>query len=354
MVHKNPAVSVIIPLYNAEKFIGECLTSLANQTFQNFEIIIADDCSTDNSRAGVENFFAVFGDRLKLMMLSRNSGCAAIPRNFALREACGKYVYFLDSDDLLSETALEELCACAESFNADVVHSEKCLAFSEEGGKICAEPVSFQTGEFVTEPTLETFDISKRIEGFIRKRFIWWGCNKLFRRKLLVDNEITFPALKRYEDFIFVLKCLVAAQNYVRVPYVNYFYRLREDSMSHKVYNAVELSKDLMEIFCLLNEFMNDNKFFRENPQYKYPLLDFFIEGQLELISEGLFIRSNLDPADVFNFFREKIFTANPEDNVALTAYLFVATNIFKLYTKQQAMEIDKLKRKLSERGIKP
>lgn len=354
MAIKNPAVSVIVALYNAEKYIGECLTSLANQTFQNFEIIIADDCSTDNSRAVVENFFAVFGDRLKLMMLSRNSGCAAIPRNFAISEACGKYVYFLDSDDLLSETALEELYACAENFNADVVHSEKCLAFSEEAGQICAEPVSFQTGEFVTEPTIETFDIDERIEGFIKKRFVWWSWDKLFNRQFLIDNKITFPALKRYEDFIFVLKCLVAAQNYIRVPYVNYFYRIRKDSMSHKAYNAVEISKDLMEIFRLLNEFMDSQKFFQNNPQYRYPLLDFFIEGQLDLISEGLFIKSNLEPANVFNFFREKIFSANPEDNVALTAYLFVAMNIFKLYSKQQATEIDKLKSQLSKRGIKP
>ena len=123
MTEKNPAVSVIVALYNAEKYIGECLTSLANQTLKNFEIIVVDDCSTDNSRAVVENFFAKFGDRLKLAKLNKNSGRPGIPRNFALEAAHGKYVYFLDADDLLTATTLEELHTAAEKFNADVVHA---------------------------------------------------------------------------------------------------------------------------------------------------------------------------------------------------------------------------------------
>lgn len=340
MMKKNPAVSVIIPLYNAEKYIGECLTSLVNQTFQDFEIIIADDCSTDNSRAVVENFFAHFGDRLKLMILSSNSGCSGVPRNFALKEACGKYIYFLDSDDLLTETALTELYEVAEKFNADVVHPEKCLALLDTNGIISAEPISFQTGKFVTEPTLETFDIGKRVTDFTRKRFVWWACTKLFRHQFLVENKITFPALKRFEDFVFVFKCLVSAGNYVRVPSVNYYYRIRNDSLSHKGYNVVELSQNVIKIFSVIDEFMHENKFFRDNPDYEYPFLDFFIEGQLDLISEGFFMRNNLEPAEVFNFFREKIFSTNPKDNVALTAYLFVATNIFKLYMKRSREQI--------------
>lgn len=327
MTMQNPAISVIVPLFNAESYIGECLTSLANQTFQNFEIIVADDCSTDNSRAVVENFFSQFGDRLKLMIISPNSGCAAAPRNFAMSAACGEYVYFLDSDDLLTETALEELYEVAERFNADVVHSEKCIAFFEANGQICAESVSYQEGEFVTKPTLETFDIGERMNGFIQKRFIWWGCNKLFRRQLLVDNKITFPALKRFEDFVFVLRCLIAARSYVRVPFVSYCYRLREDSLSHEVQDALSFSEEAIKTFRILDDFMNGEKFFRDNPQYKYPLLDFFMDGRLEVIAEGFFAKNNLEPADVFEFFREKIFSLNPQDNVALTAYLFVALN---------------------------
>ena len=110
MAAKNfPEISVIIPLYNAEKYIGACLESLANQTFQDFEVIVADDCSTDKSAMVVKSFISTFGDRLRLVKLSKNSGVPSTPRNFALKKARGKYVYYLDSDDLLTPTAFEEL-----------------------------------------------------------------------------------------------------------------------------------------------------------------------------------------------------------------------------------------------------
>ena len=330
MDKKNPAVSVIVALFNAEKYIGDCLTSLANQTFQNFEIIVADDCSTDNSRAVVGKFFSTFGGRLKLMTLSPNSGCPGIPRNFAMTEARGEYVYFLDGDDLLSETALEELYTVAENFNADVVHCERCLAFYNAGGQICAESVSYQTGVFVTEPTLETADIGKRMEGFIGKRFVWWACTKLFRRQLLIDNAITFPAIIDYEDFIFVLKTLLVAKNYVRVPFVNYFYRQRADSVSGRGYNALELTRRLIDTVNLLNDFMDGEDFFKAQPRFRYALIDFFVQMRLGILSEGFFISNDYDPSALFEVFRQKIFSVNPQDNVALTAYLFVAANVFK------------------------
>ncbi len=159
---RNPAVSVIIPVYNAQDYIGECLDSLVKQTLKDFEVIIVDDCSTDGSCEIVKSF----GDKFKVLTLSKNSGCPSLPRNFALAAARGEYVYFLDADDLLSETALEELYKVAEKFSADVVHSEKCLVFVDTDGINSAEPSSFQTGEFVTEPTLETLDIGKRVIGF--------------------------------------------------------------------------------------------------------------------------------------------------------------------------------------------
>lgn len=332
--NNNPAISVIVAMYNAEKYVGECLTSLANQTFQNFEIIIVDDCSTDSSCALVENFSAKFGDRLKLAKLTKNSGCASVPRNLALQTACGKYVYFLDSDDFLTETAFEELYTVAEKFRADVVHSEKCLAFFDEDGKSSAEVISNQAGNFVTEPTIETFDIGERVTAFTQKKFLWWACNKLIRRKLIVDNQITFPTLRSFEDFVFAFKCLTVAKNYVRVPFVSYYYRIRKNSLSHEVADGVEMSIAAIEVVKSLDNFMGGRKFFRDNPQYRYAMLDFFVQDRLEIIAENFFVASNLSPAEVFNFFREKIFSLKPEENVALTSYLFVAANIFKLYTK--------------------
>ena len=327
----NPAVSVIIAMYNAQDFIAECLASLANQTLQDFEIIVVDDCSADNSLKIVESFSEQFGGRLKVMKLSSNSGCPGIPRNFAMEAARGKYIYFLDSDDLLSETALEDFYSVAEKFNADVVHSEKCFAFVAEGGEVEAKISSTQTGEFVTAPTLETFDIGKRVNDFVAKKFLWQAWGKLYRRQFLVDNKIRFSAMSTYEDFVFVFMCVVTAKNYVRVPFVDCYYRVRENSLSHASIDSIEMSKVMIAVVNALDKFMDGKKFFRENFQCRYAVLDFFIQLRLEVIAKGFFVISDIDPAMVFNFFRAKIFSAESNDNAALTAYLFVNATLLAI-----------------------
>ena len=322
-------------MYNAEKYIGECLTSLANQTFQDFDVIVVDDCSTDNSRKVVQDFFGTFSGKLKLKKMSKNSGYPGLPRNTALDMARGKYVYFLDSDDLLSETALEELYNVAEKFDADVVHSEKYIVFDENR---VAEVQSIQTGEFVIEPTLETFDTGERVESFTQKRFLWWACNKLFRRKFLRDNKIVFPAIKTFEDFVFVFECLVAAKNYVRVPFVSYYYRLRNDSLSHEAVDGVRFMDNIIGVIKSTDDFMSNRKFFIDNPQYKYMLVDFFMQERLDIYSQS-FISSKYNVGEVYNFLCKEIFSRRPQDTVALTAYLFVTANILKLYTKHLEVE---------------
>lgn len=101
-----PAVSVIIPLYNAEKYIAESLDSLLAQTFQNFEVVVVDDCSTDSSCDIVESYASKFGGRLTLSHMAKNSGSGGLPRNKGMMLSCGEYIQFLDADDTLTRTAL--------------------------------------------------------------------------------------------------------------------------------------------------------------------------------------------------------------------------------------------------------
>ena len=326
-------------MYNAEKYIGECLTSLVNQTFQNFDIIVVDDCSTDNSRKVVQSFSETFSGRLKLKKMSKNSGYPGLPRNTALDMARGKYVYFLDSDDLLTETALEELYNVAEKFDADVVHVEKCFMFLSGYGIKSAEIQSIQTGEFVTEPTLETFDIGERVEGFTQKRYLWWACNKLFRRKFLRDNKISFPAIKSFEDFVFVFNCLVAAKNYVRVPFVSYYYRVRNDSLSHETVDDVRFMDEIISVIKNTDDFMSGRKFFIDNPQYKYMLADFFMQERLEVFTRDFILKGDYTIGEVYNLLCKEILSQRPQDTVALTAYLLVTASVLKLYTKHLEVE---------------
>ncbi|MBQ6297084.1 MAG: glycosyltransferase [Selenomonadaceae bacterium] len=284
------------------------------------------------------------GGGFNLIKLPKNSGSPSVPRNFALNKAHGKYVYFLDADDLLTETALEELFNVAENFDADVVHVEKYIVFKGEA----AEVQSFQTGEFVTEPTLETFDIGERVTSFIQKRYVWWACNKLFRRQFLADNKIRFPEVSVFEDMALTFECLVAAKNYVRVPFVSYMYRIRDDSLSHQGRAPIDSCRTAIKIVSALDNFMSGKKFFRANPRYRYSILDFFLQERLEVIAKKFFVYDDSSPDEVFNIFRDKVFSVNPQENIALTSYLFVTASVLKLFSTQQEAEIAKLNHQLS------
>ena len=121
-----PSISVIIPLYNAEKYIGECLDSILAQTFDDYEIIVVDDCSTDDSCKIVENYMNGEGQyKIQLVKLSENSGMPSTPRNRGLKISRGEYLFFMDNDDAVTDTAFEELYNVAKKFDADVVHCQK-------------------------------------------------------------------------------------------------------------------------------------------------------------------------------------------------------------------------------------
>ena len=100
---KIPLVSVIIPMYNAARFIKNTLESLYYQTMKNFEIVLIDDCSTDNSVEVAENLADRFDGRLHVIKLTENNAAPAVPRNIGINFAHGKYLAFLDNDDFIDD-----------------------------------------------------------------------------------------------------------------------------------------------------------------------------------------------------------------------------------------------------------
>ncbi|MBR5914184.1 MAG: glycosyltransferase [Selenomonadaceae bacterium] len=327
-----PDISVIVAMYNAENFIAECLKSLLNQTLKNIEVIVVDDCSTDNSAAIVKSFFTQFDERLTLTKTPRNSGYPGIPRNTALISARGKYITFVDSDDFLDEDALEKLFNYAEKFDADVVHVEKCFILKD------GETLIESTQEnFVEIPTLETDDIGKRVIDFTEKKYLWWACNKLFRREFLIKNNIRFAAMTTYEDLIFTFQCVISAKNYLRIPDNFYHYRIRSNSLSRRSTDGIEVAKNLIEAVKVLDKFMTVRKFFIDNPQYRYAVLDFFVPNQLEKVAQNLMVFNDFSAAEVYAFFAKEIFSLKPNENVALTSYLFVTAGLYKLFLSHKS-----------------
>lgn len=338
-----PEISVIIAMYNAADFIEECLQSVLNQTFKNFEVIVVDDCSTDNSVEVVQKMAANFGGRLTLIKTNKNSGCAGIPRNLALNEARGKYIYFLDSDDFIDENAFESLCNVAEEYDADVVHCEKYFECVDGEDRIS----SWQLSETIDKTTLEMADTAERVNKFIQKKFLWNPWGKLFNRKFLVENKIQFSDMTSFEDMVFIFCCLMSAKKYVRVPFAHYHYRIRANSLSHAIDKPDVFVKTAIQAVKNLDEFMLTKKFFIENPQSRFSVIDFFVLERINIFSNDIMSKHLDEAGEIFAWLHQHVFSKNVSESSALTSYLFILANIYSMALKFQSKKIADLEEEL-------
>ena len=120
-MEKIPAVSVVVPVYNVEIYVKQCVDSILNQTFQDFEIILVDDASPDNSFELCQKLYGG-NDKVRFVRHEKNLGLGPA-RNTGIKNARGKYIYFVDSDDFILPEALQKFYTAAEKTNAQVVHA---------------------------------------------------------------------------------------------------------------------------------------------------------------------------------------------------------------------------------------
>ena len=347
---KVPAVSVIIPMFNAEKFIGECLESIFLQTFQDFEVIVVDDCSTDNSVAVVESFSKKFGGRLKIARTKKNSGSPGEPGNFGVDLSRGEYLSVLDNDDAITPTALEELYFVAKKFDADVVACEKYFSVPENfwkdddfRKKLC--PTSYPSIDFVSEPTLIPFDAAERVQLCFNRKFLWTLWSKLIRRDFLIENEILF-ADNLMQDMLATCCMVYSAEKFVRVPNVINFYREREDSLWHNVDEPKKFFKKYIRAlttgFNHLEKFLNGRKFFKQNPEMKRLVLETYVR-EISAYLDQIYATF---PAYELDEILQKEFSKT--SNAALLAFVFSSMNFYRLKlleTLRRTAQLEKIGR---------
>ena len=285
-----PKISVIIPMYNTEKYIRQCLISVLASKFRDYEVLVVNDCSTDNSLNEVEKLLTHFDGRLKILSMEKNSGGAGIPRNVGIKNAAGKYVTFIDSDDFILPTSLGEFFNVAENFNADVVHTFRCFLFRDEGGKIFNNTnlnlVNDPSKDFSTKPYLETKDFRERMKNYVNDKYFWLPWGKLYRRDFLLENKIEFPQIRFSDDMVFCFKCLCLAKNYLCVPFATNIYRVLENSTSRGFDRRTWLVTTT-KLISLINEFISGLEFFKANPDVRCAVLKFFIDKHFSFMENA-------------------------------------------------------------------
>lgn len=227
--------SIIMPTYNVEQYIENSIKSVINQTFENYELLIIDDCSTDNTLNIVKNL-AKENQNIKVYQTPTNMRQGAA-RNIGLKNSEGKYLIFLDSDDTLySEDVLEKLNSIVESKEPDLIYTK----LKSTGAR-----------DFEIIPTPENCERSYRL-GEYKWTHVLTLCLK---NDIVKENNITFPEGILYEDVYFNFLAIANCKSYEIGDFYSYLYNARpESSMGHKQFDQVRNTISLIEKLCSLKD----------------------------------------------------------------------------------------------------
>ena len=213
-------ISVVIPVYNAEKTIVNCVNSVLSQTFSDYEIFLIDDGSSDNSLA-ICNSLKNSDERISVFSFENHG--AAYCRNFGIKNANGEYIAFIDSDDKIDAGAFSYMYEVAEKRSADIV---MCGYIMENGNS--RKNITANEGFYVGE------EINSRMIEIKSKNLIDSPCNKLYRREFLLKNGIYMPENEIFEDTDFNLRILKFSPRFVICKTAFYHYILRMGSTTRK------------------------------------------------------------------------------------------------------------------------
>lgn len=198
-----PEVSIVIPAYNAERFIRQCIDSVLGQTLNDIEVIVVDDGSDDETRQIVESC-----SDTRLCIISREHENAGAARNAGMRMARGKYLYFLDADDFIAPDALEIMASAADRARADIV---VCGSRFFDDVTRETSPIDFTMIDMPHDVVLHGASLPER--PF--QSFVGWPWDKLFLRSFTKDCNLTFQEQRSTNDALFVYMALAHARRMV-------------------------------------------------------------------------------------------------------------------------------------------
>lgn len=246
-------VSVIIPVYNVEKYLEECLDSVCNQTLANIEIVCVNDGSTDGS-LDILNAYAEKDGRIKVLSQS-NQGLGA-SRNNGLKESSGKYIYFLDSDDYIDLSCLEKLVDNIVSNDSDMVLFK--LQSFDDNKNLHKRGMGFKIDKIFGEIDYDNFTFTYHDVKRHVMNSDFSSCLKLYKRQLIESFE--FPVGLSFEDVPVHVEVMLNAERISFVPESLYYYRSNPNSISNTSSNGF----DIFKVIDLVEDYLKDNNYYDE------------------------------------------------------------------------------------------
>lgn len=213
---KTGYVSIIVPVYNVEKYIGRCIESILNQTYPYIELIIVNDGSSDFSHYVIVDLIQKRKSSIEIKYIKQENAGVSAARNVGLSEASGEYIFFADSDDYIEKKCMEELINVLEQYNSQLV----CFSCS----KRCK-----QSDDNIIYQLNKKESINAVLDMKVMGGYCW---NKLFLNRVIKKYQIKFnEELKYMEDLEFVVRYLTHVKETIYLDYNKfYYYIVREDS----------------------------------------------------------------------------------------------------------------------------
>lgn len=258
----SPKISIIIPVYNAGKYLLKCLNSVVAQTYSNLEIICVDDSSRDESLSIIKG---IAQNDIRIKIIQKENEGVSLARNVGLKVATGEYVMFVDADDWIDKDTCKIALSAILQENADVMmwtyvseHTNK----SQKKEVFCKDKVVFEKQEVMEL-------LHRRFIGLVGKELYEpekadslstvWG--KLYRRKLIADHGVLFPDIRKigtYEDGMFNLLLFKFVDKAVYINRAMYHYRRTNQNSVTSNYNA-KLAKQWYNLFDLMDYYIKSN-----------------------------------------------------------------------------------------------
>lgn len=325
-----PKISVIIPVYNVEKYLSKCLDSVINQSLKEIEIIVVNDGSTDKSQSIIDEYIKKDNRIISIMQENGRQGKA---RNTGLYRSKGEYISFIDSDDYIEKDMLLKMYNNAKENNSEIVICSYNIVYPN---KIISEKIDHEL--LKSTENNEPLKLLNAISP----------CTRIYKRKFLIDNNIIFKEKVYYEDVAFALKNISLANyiTYVNEPLYNYL--KREGSTM----TSTNLSKNL----DIIDAFEDTVNFFRKHEIYEkfYNEIEFLAIDELFISAIVRAIRSeykikekarNIDELLKYFKINFKTFKTNKyiiklEKNRKIVFYLLIAKQywiidlVFKIKNK--------------------